>query len=233
MNANPAGDAGLRRPVTVPYFSSIINLLNAFRRTQPSVSFELDLLKKVSIAQARNAHATKVLQGSYSHLLFVDADMGFQPSLVSKMLEFDRPVVGCVYPRRNINLARALAAAQGETDPNRLRHSLQDYVPSSIGDEREGDFARADVAGTGIMLIRRDALERMQEGYPNLVGANGDFHPFAETVRNPDGGFVGEDVAFCRRWLKIGGEIWVCLTETITHIGRERFVGAYQATIET
>ena len=46
---------------------------------------------------------------------------------------------------------------------------------------------------------------------------------FAETLEE------GEDAAFCARWKAIGGEIWVCTNETITHVGRERFVGNFLA----
>jgi hypothetical protein len=39
-----------------------------------------------------------------SHLLFVDADMGFEPKLVIDMLELDEPLVGVIAPKRRLDL---------------------------------------------------------------------------------------------------------------------------------
>ena len=45
---------------------------------------------------------------------------------------------------------------------------------------------------------------------------------------NEHGLYGGEDAAFCRRWVEgCGGEIWSVITETIVHVGTERFVGNF------
>ena len=202
--------------VTVPYFTSVLKTVAAFRHKRPGVTFDTHLPREISIARARNTLASLVLADErYSHLLFIDADMGFSPALIAKMIDVCEPVAGVAYPRRVRNAAGGL-----------------DYYPNSVLPERRGEFARAELAGTGIMLIQRGVFERMRAAYPDLEGSDGGFHPFAETIRSSEGGFVGEDVAFCRRWTNIGGEIWVNTAETIIHVGRERFIGSLQAEID-
>ena len=40
---------------------------------------------------------------SYTHLLFIDSDMGYAPTLIDKMINFDKPLTGCVYPKRGFD----------------------------------------------------------------------------------------------------------------------------------
>ena len=45
--------------------------------------------------------------------------------------------------------------------------------------------------------------------------------------------YVGEDMAFCLRWVEgCGGEIWSVVTETILHVGTDRFVGRFLTKLE-
>lgn len=39
------------------------------------------------------------------------------------------------------------------------------------------------------------------------------------------GEYLGDDLAFCRRWTKIGGEIWLDLESRLTHVGPVAFKG--------
>ena len=189
------------------------------------------------LGRTRSVLASRVLADpGYSHLLFIDADMGFSPSLIAKMLALDEPVVGCLAPSRTNNYERLLASAQLEADVTAWRFAAHDYIPAEIHADKpqRSGFVQAPYAGTGILLIRRDALERLRDAHPELVTASGAyeanmgytgpmFHAFAETLED------GEDAAFCARWKAVGGEIWVCTNETITHVGRERFIGNYLA----
>ena len=76
-----------------------------------------------------------------SHLLFIDADMGFAPTLPLDMLLFDHPLVGALYPQRKIPLSWA---GSGTGKPIA---------------ERRGDFMRVEGTGMGCTLIRRDCVD--------------------------------------------------------------------------
>jgi hypothetical protein len=110
-----------------------------------------------------------------------------------------------------------------------------------MGREVRGSFARARMPGTGILLLKREVLARMRGAYPDLWveqiseerrtcfahPTTGLFQPFSG-LRDDDGIEVGEDVAFCRRWIDgCGGEMWVCIDERITHTGRTVYAGNY------
>jgi len=229
--------------VFVPYYLSMLRLLNDFSRQ--GVAFDTALPTSSFIINARNALATQVLEDkSYSHLLFIDYDMGFQPSLIAKMIAIDQPVTAAIYPKRAVDYTRLVKVVRERPDETRFREVAQDYVIrphlKDGGLEVRGDFIRALHAGTGIMLIRRDALETLRERFPELwaesdptgtygpMGITGGvFQPFNQ-YRDDHGVYLTEDYSFSRRWQDCGGDIWACYNETITHVGRERFVGNYE-----
>src|SRR5436190_9166104 len=80
-------------------------------------SSNLAMISYADIAEGRNVLLTHWFDKTdASHLLFVDADMGFEPQLIFDMVDFDKPVVGAVYPKRQIHLDRfAKALATGQT----------------------------------------------------------------------------------------------------------------------
>ena len=235
------------RQVLSAYHSAVLGLYEHFHDTRPEVRFHSLLLPSSLVQQARNAFATIVLRDrSFSHLLFVDADMGFQPSLIEKMLDFGEPFVGCIAPRRRYEHERLHQAARMIDDPLEARLVAHGYIGGDGALKRgadgefvaRGDFLQAERTGTGILLLRREVIERLHAAYPQLASADpkghyaqygirgGVFQPF-ESLQDETGMFLGEDYAFCRRWTETGGEIWSCFNETIIHTGREDYLGDY------
>jgi hypothetical protein len=124
----------------------------------------------------------------------------------------------------------------------------QDYassglIRSDLGDGQTGyvmtkGFIPAREIGMGLTLIKRSVLERMRDAYPELMCPPSAsvyrefdlrepvFQAF-ESMANKNGVYLSEDLAFCERWRGIGGEIWVCVDEMITHVGRTAFQGRY------
>lgn len=109
----------------------------------------------------------------------------------------------------------------------------------------ENGFLEVAGVGGGIVLIRRDCVEKMIEAYPDLMdtrpperqparvqveAANLDrvFCPFNE-AKNKDGNGLSEDLSFCQRWRDIGGKVYANVSHPIGHIGPRESVGAYES----
>lgn len=232
------------------YHESIAGLVTAFARAAPDIVFEQKVINVPVLATARNILASMVIDDpSFSHLLFVDADMAFSPSLIAKMLQSKRPFVASVYPEKVTHwkeLGEELAKDRMPTMQARLVTSS--YVcGKELWEEEVGSgkrvirmvdgLCRIGLAGTGVMLIAREALLAIKDRFPALWVE----HP-AEEIRergleegglmrcfdtfvNEDGYLVGEDIAFCHRWRQTGGDIWVVMDEAIVHQGVARFMG--------
>ena len=145
----------------------------------------------------------------FSHLLFVEDDMAFPPELVGDMLDFDKPLVGAFYAKRQL--------------PPRM-------VGAAVSWEESNGFVRADHIGAGVMLIRRDVITTMLEKLPDIVD---EVSPSLQAlvpmklkrlIRAFDPvSRRSEDVSFCHRWKQCGGEIWANRKHTIGHIGPHTF----------
>ena len=55
------------------------------------------------ITRARNTLVQLFMDGDYTHLLFIDADLAFNPESVLRMVDFNKDVVTGVYPRKTID----------------------------------------------------------------------------------------------------------------------------------
>ena len=193
---------------------------------------------------ARNYFATHMIENTpYTHLLFVDADHGYKPELILDMLAFDKPIVGTVYPARDIDFGTIWSMARTLEASDKLQSLSSRYVlPPFVRDGegqviRQGGFVRATMAGTGIMLIQRGVFERMAE-LPGLMGRGADvmvrdgfsgrllqcFRPIIQGDNLP----LGEDLSFCKRWVETcDGEIWVNVEHEIQHVGPFAFKGRF------
>lgn len=172
-----------------------------------------------------------------THFLFVDADIGFAPEQVFRLIECGADVVAGIYPIKRVNWEKARRAIDANR-PNLPAASL-DYV-LEIDDPDHvmvvNGFARVRYAGTGFLMIRRHVLEKMCKHYASLQffrehshdalsGSRNRFALFECLIDPATGTYLSEDFAFCKRWTDLGGEIWADLDSRLDHVGPSVFHG--------
>ncbi len=224
--------------VTQAYMQSVIALMQ--HAGQAPMHMTLALLgNDALITRSRNTLVSSFLNDSTAtHLLFVDADISFEPEQVTRMLKADKDVVAGMYPIKALDwdITRLRPPHSRESDEESALH----YVGTPlIGDEAQwdDDFVTASYAGTGLILIKRAVIERLIAAYPELQ--YGAIHSYPRTNRTPatqyalfecmidadTGLYLSEDYAFCQRWRAIGGEIWLDTAGKLTHTGPHSFPG--------
>ncbi len=174
-----------------------------------------------------------------THLLFVDADIGFEPEAVFRLLDFGADMAAGVYPTKKIDWPKVKAiAAQGREpiDAAALSYVVEFLEPAGRIGVKDG-FAKVRYAGTGFLMIRRPVLERMQARYPELRYSREHqaYDPLKDSphryalfdclIDRETGTYLSEDFSFCRRWTEIGGEIWADLESKLSHTGPLTFQG--------
>ena len=194
------------------------------------------------ISHLRNTIIAHFLADEATHVLMLDSDQSIPVALVERMVTINQPLVGVIYPRRTyaFNQIKFSSAAQNiDGLLTQAQHFVGEVLPEANGDLKIiNGFARAKNIGTGAILIRRDVIEKMSVHYPELFGTGfpaqaeyeilarnnwGFFNPYTKQYETENS---GEDVSFCDRWTKIGGEIWADVTTKTTHIGRYAFTGS-------
>lgn len=223
--------------VTQRYMQSALVLLQWADRGGVRISIEL-LGQDSLITRSRNTLAAKFLDTeAATHLMFIDADIGFELRQVIRMLEFDQDVVAGMYPLKAIDWETGgrERASQGEAlETAPLRYV---GVPCEGAElERDGDFFTARFAGAGFLMIKRPALVTMTQAYPQTryslahtqaapSRSPNQFALFDPMIEPETAHYLSEDYAFCRRWRDLGGKIWLDTQGELVHIGPHEFPG--------
>lgn len=222
----------------IRYMRSVLDLQAACQARGVGLTVDLsggDAL----ITRARSMFAAKFLASDCTHLFFVDADIGFSPDQVFRLLDADRDVAGGVYPTKGVDWDKARAAAAA---------GLADLMAASVGyvvrfiasvdnsvEVDEAGFAPVSYVGTGFMMLKRRALQAVVDAHPELRAHLGDFGGreveeavmvFECMIEPETGRHLSEDYAFCRRWRDLGGEIFADFHGRLTHVGPFAFTGS-------
>ena len=196
--------------ITEVCFSSYLGF--TIMAMQNGINFQIDTLSNESnVNRARNSCAAKFLSGDCTHLMFVDADIQFNPQDIVKLVNHDKDIVGGIYPQKTL-------------PPKMVVNTLNNS-------EQQGDLIEVGTLGTGFMLIKRSVFEKMiEEGatpYVDAIGLspeeNANQYDFFQCTIDSKGRYLTEDWSFCRRWRQLGGKIWADTTIALAHVGYYRF----------
>ena len=230
-----------------PYVESVFKLTRALDKRHWSSEFSS--VSYFDVAESRNLLLTYWYDKTdASHLLFIDADMGFETQLIFDMIEFNKPVVGVIYPKKTIDLDRLATMVSSGQPAKRAKASSHDFVVRRPlpGAARDG-FIEVEGCGTGIFLIQRSCIDVMLQKLPEILDSRAtkipDIINFGEGRRIPkafdrsirafdfatvNGQRLTEDYSFCHRWRhQCGGEIWANTAYEIVHMGPHRFRARY------
>ncbi len=224
------------------YLTSMLTL------SKTDLVFDLMTIANESlVSRARNACvATFLGEPSYTHLMFIDSDIGFEPTEIGRLLAKESPVVAGIYPKKKRNWAKA--ARLGGANGDELQHNSLDYVVNVLEEQESlphehfdalvtDGYMRVAYAGTGFMLIQRAVFDQLREAFPEDQYLNdgdgyddgrlsGNFWNFFSAMPHPKSKrFLSEDFGFCYKWRQCGGEIWVNAISRLTHVGRAVYDG--------
>lgn len=214
------------------------------------------LFNESLITRARNYLVDEFLRSPYTHLMFIDADVHFNPNDVLTLAALDKGIIGAPYPKKVIaweKVRNAVDAGMADDDPTKLEEFTGDFVFNPIGGTTEikvSEPVEVLEIGTGFMLIAREVLEKFRDAYPQFAykpdhnrSENFDgsryIHAFFDTVIDSEafagkgsGGsdrYLSEDYMFCQFTRKIGISTWLCPWMKLGHVGSYVFNGTLPA----
>ncbi len=224
--------------VTSLFTTSLMRLQHACAQ-KGDIDLSVNLMSgDALITRARQNVVAHFLSTPATHLLFVDADISFDPTQVFRLLDFNADLAAGVYPTKRIDWGKVgllAKAGMGNLDSASLSYVLEFEDPAKI--ESKNGFAKVRYAGTGFMMVKRETLIKMIEAYPELrysrehqaedplVGNKWRSALFNCFVEKETGVYLSEDYSFCHRWTDLGGEVWVDLQSRLSHSGTMTFYG--------
>jgi hypothetical protein len=235
------------------FFQSMLELGAMFTRL--NIPFEVMTIGNESLIQrARNGIVAKFLADEKAtHLMFIDADITFSWISVVKLLLSGKELSGGCYPKKCFNwdkIKHHVSKSPNMKDDELMAKSL-DYVFNPIY-HREGDkfvirlengMAQVKDIGTGFMMIRKSVFTKMIAKYPetkyknNVAGygqstMNDCFYTLFDCCIDPVSRvYLSEDYLFCKRWIDIGGQLWLDLNTNLNHTGLIDYKGCLALTI--
>lgn len=153
-----------------------------------------------------------------THLLSIDADMGWEPEIILKLLCSDHD----------------FCAAVGRKKIDEVKFCFNPIDPPTF--HPVTGFAKAYHVGFAFAMLKRSVIDRLCEAYPELRYNTGSNKPewalFLDMIwrhrglaKDQFGERFSEDYSFCQRWQDIGGDIWIDPDAELIHVGTTEFKG--------
>jgi len=213
------------------------------------------LFNESLITRARNYLVDEFLRSPYTHLMFIDSDINFNPQdvlAVASLCNEDKPIIGAPYPKKCIaweKVRNAVDAGLGDENPNELEKFTGDFVFNPVEGTTQikiDEPTEVLEVGTGFVMIMREVFEKFRDEYPQFsykpdhnrsehFDGKRYIHAFFDTVIDNEayagkgsGGsdrYLSEDYMFCQWARKIGFTTWLCPWMEVNHVGTYVFNG--------
>ena len=197
------------------------------------------MMNESLIQRARNSLTYDFLETNATHMMWIDADIGFNALDIVSMVQADKDIICGLYPKKEINWPRVTKAVQDGVQPNELKNHVGTFVVN-LANGTETVMVESDKlleianGGTGFMLIKREVIEALADKVPeytnDMYSAVDDntkkkyIKEFYAVSIDPDSGnrLLSEDYHFCKlartNGYKIHAAPWVHLSHTGTYI---------------
>jgi hypothetical protein len=224
------------------YMASVIQLM----ASAPELGLPVNFMFQVGdslVTRARNHLVALFLsEPQWTHLMWIDADIGFSVEAFYRLLLSDFPIAAGVYPlKREDWPAEGVPAGTTERDFRQLytRYTVNSGQASDphVGLTIDADgFMAVREAPTGFMLIKRHVFDDMRQAYPDLqykpdmIGSIDPalYYRFFDVSVDPESKrYLSEDYTFCRRWEAMGGTVHVDANSDLAHQGGKIYRGDF------
>jgi hypothetical protein len=195
--------------LTESTFMSYIKWANVAR--QLGLDWTVETMTNESlISRARNTLTAKFLHTKEStHLMFIDADIGWEPWHLLVMLNHDKDVVGGLYPMKSLPVKWCVNG-----------------IPDADQNDPSG-LIEVTKTGTGFLLMKRHVFDKLNahpavKPFINDIGLDPVLNPYMKTYFDTavrENRYYSEDWTFCENWRDIGGQVFVDKRVLLKHTG--------------
>ena len=200
------------------------------------------------ITRARNYLVDEFMRSHYTHLMFIDADIGFDPQDVLSLAaiadpDSDKEIVCGAYPKKTIaweKIKRAVDKGAADENPQALENYVGDFVfnpAPGVSEIRINEPVEVLEGGTGFMMIQKSVFEKFGNAHPELLytpdhvrtenfDGSRQIYAYFDTVIDPKSNrYLSEDYMFCQWARDLGIKVWMCPWMRLKHMGTYIFGG--------
>ena len=230
------------------YVVSLFNLVAEANQLEMPLQMALHYGESL-VTRARNDCVARFLANpQWTHLIWIDSDIGFTPEAVFRLLLSDHDIAAGVYPLKRENWPAEGIPAGMTLDKFESTYTRYTVNTDNVDENNElnlaideDGFLKLDEAPTGFMAIKRNVFERLMQHYPELqyvpdaVGLQdqGLHYRFFDVMVDPKTRrYLSEDYGFCRLWSGIGEHIYVDCHSNLTHQGFKTYNGPFAQSLK-
>lgn len=217
----------------------------AFALTNHQVKFDIKYIANESlIPRARNRFATMALGKNrdgldYSHLLFLDTDIGFSPQDIISLIAVDKDIAALPYTAKCIDWKKIVRAVKsGVTDGTVLSHlGGRPIINTNLDDTtfNISEPVQFPQLGTGLLLIKRKVLQKFADDperqYKLMPGERASdldqevaYDIFRIGINSKTRYYDSEDYRFCLDAREMGFETFLLPWAITSHTGPQTFI---------
>jgi glycosyltransferase involved in cell wall biosynthesis len=201
----------------VNYVRSMLNLSTACNVCGVDLYWDISSGES-AITRNRNECVARFLESDATDFMFIDADIGFEPEEVFRLLGAPYDVAAGVYCLKNDGAGFAAD-------------------PADVGEIDKLGFARIREVPTGFLRIKREVFLQLinnnRDGLRYKLRDGRIRYRFFENMICPETQeYLTEDYAFCRLCEKTGIKVYVDTNSKLEHQGLKRYVGDFRAAVE-
>jgi len=162
--------------------------------TKQNINFDLHIICGSVIAESRTRLANEALENNSTHLLWIDSDIHFPPTVFEKLNSHNKDIVAANYstryaPYRNVAF----------TDSKNINARL----------ESKTGLHRVWAVGMGCMLVKAHVYQELPKPWYS--------HEYNKELDN----YGGEDIYFCNQAMHHGIDVYVDADIKLAHFGTQ------------
>lgn len=196
------------------YTESLINTIKLF--TSMNIKHNVHFIKNQLVTRARNMQSHLFLkpENNYTHMMFIDADVVWEPQHILWLLQHNKECTIGIYPNKNYDINYNLKPSSVIKKPFEVKDNY---------------LFEIEKAATGFMLLNKAALERIKNDVDYFFLPSG-----IEPTKNVkiynffdcnvvDHDYLTEDYYFSYLFKKNGGKIYADNRITLKHCGTHEY----------
>lgn len=222
------------------YASGIMQTVGACGQSGYKMYYSF-MMNESLITRARNSMAYDFMKSDATHLMFIDADISFNPADIIRMVQADKDIICGVYPKKEINWVEVSEAVKRGVPPDQLHNHTGAFVvnlPHGTETKTGNVNEPMEIAngGTGFMLIKRKVFEDLKDKVPSYT--NDMYHAvdtvrevkiipefFATSIDEESNRLLSEDYHFCKIAREAGFKVYAAPWANFGHTGTYTFSG--------
>jgi len=197
--------------IDIHYIDSLLNTLEQSNAENIEI-YPLFICYDSLIQRARNDLFATAYNSKVDALIFIDADIGWNPQDFFKLVKNDKDLIGGSYRKKTDNEESYVIKALDDKDPS-----------LNLGIDKDGLMEVAGL-GCGFMKISRKAINSLWQSSKQYNSEKGDSRMVFEVVCE-DNDIISEDIYMCKKWRDLGNKVYLDTRITCTHTGTKTFTG--------